>query len=166
MTIRPETPDDLIAIQRVHMAAFADRPYSRQTEHFIVNALRAANALSVSLVAELDGKVVGHIAFSPMRIDGRECPWFILGPVGVLPERQRQGIGGELIRQGLEAIRKLGAEGCVLVGDPAYYARFGFTRRSELILEGVPPYNLMCLPMAGPVPHGHVSHHAAFWVTA
>lgn len=162
MTIRPETPDDLHAIENVHIAAFANHPYSRQTEHLIVNALRAAQALTVSLVAEVGGEVVGHVAFSPIRINGHDCAWFILGPVGVLPHRQRQGIGQELIREGLKAIRSLGAEGCVLVGEPGYYSRFGFTHNAALVVEGVPAEYFMCLPMAGQIPGGSVSHHAAF----
>lgn len=166
MTIRSETPHDLTAIENVHIAAFANHPYSRQTEHLIVNALRADHALTVSLVAEVDGAVVGHIAFSPVKIDGHDCRWFILGPVGVLPDHQRRGIGQELIREGLKAIRSLGAEGCVLVGEPAYYSRFGFTHRPELVLEGVPAQYFMCLPMTEQIPRGCVSHHAAFSVTA
>jgi len=166
MIIRPETPHDFRAIENVHIAAFADHPYSKQTEHLIVNALRADRALAVSLVAEMDGTVVGHIAFSPAKINGSDCRWFILGPVGVLLPHQRQGIGRELIREGLETIRSLGAEGCVLVGDPAYYTRLGFTHSPGLVMEGVPAENLMCLPMTEQIPRGHVSHHPAFWVTA
>jgi putative acetyltransferase len=166
MTIRPETPNDFKAIENIHIAAFANHPYSKQTEHLIVNALRADHALTVSLVAEIDGKVVGHIAFSPIKINGQDCPWFILGPVGVLPEHQRRGIGKALIREGLEAIRKLGAEGCVLVGDPAYYSRLGFTNNPALIFEGLPAEYCMCLPMAEQVLSGNVSHHAAFSVSA
>jgi putative acetyltransferase len=166
MMIRPETPHDFRAIETVHIEAFANHPYSKQTEHLIVNALRDDRALTVSLVAEIDGKVVGHIAFSPVKINGRDCPWFVLGPVGVLPHHQRRGIGQELIREGLKAIRNLGAEGCVLVGDPAYYSRFGFTHSPALVLEGVPPEYFMCLPMTEQIPRGCVSHHPAFSVTA
>ena len=166
MLIRPEIARDWEAIERVHIEAFSNHPYSRQTEHLIVNALRAAGALAVSLVAELDGEVVGHIAFSLARIGGRDCRWYVLGPVGVLPDYQRRGIGKELVRAGIEAIRELGAAGCVLVGDPAYYTRLGFTHDPALTLEGVPPENLMCLPLGGHVPQGEVSHHEAFWVTA
>ncbi len=166
MRLRPEAPQDCSAIENVHVAAFADHPYSRQTEHLIVNALRAAHALTVSLVAEVEGKVVGHIAFSPIKIDSHDCMWFLLGPVGVLPDYQRRGIGRELVREGLKAIRSLGAEGCVLVGDPGYYSRFGFTRHRELVFEGVPAEYCMCLPMTERIPRGSVSHHAAFSVTA
>lgn len=166
MTIRPETPTDFHAIENIHIAAFANHPYSRQTEHLIVNALRADHALTISLVAEMDGKVVGHIAFSPIQINGHDCPWFVLGPVGVSPDHQRRGIGQELVREGLKALRSLGAEGCVLVGDPAYYSRFGFTHTSALVWEDVPEENFMCLPMTEQIPRGYVSHHAAFAVTA
>ncbi len=94
MTIRPEAPADFHAIENIHLAAFANHLYSRHTEHLIVNALRADGALTVSLVAEAEGEVVGHIAFSPVTIGGRDCRWFALGPVGVLPARQRQGSAG------------------------------------------------------------------------
>ncbi len=166
MIIRSETSNDSKVIENIHIAAFANHPYSRQTEHLIVNALRADHALAASLVAEMDGKIVGHIAFSPIKINGRDCQWFVLGPVGVLPDRQRRGIGQKLIREGLKAIRSLGAEGCVLVGDPAYYSRFGFTNNTALVMEGVPAQYFMCLPMTEQIPRGCVSHHAAFSVTA
>jgi putative acetyltransferase len=166
MTIRPEIPDDYDSIRKINVAAFADHPYSHQTEHLIVDALRAAGALTVSLVAEVDGDVVGHVAFSPVQIDGKDCMWFALGPVAVLPRLQRQGIGQEMIREGLRILRGLGARGCVLVGDPAYYCRFGFRNDPGLLMEGVPPEYLLCLPMMEPDPQGHVSHHSAFSVRA
>ncbi len=166
MRIRPEASQDRGSIENVNVAAFAGRPYSRQTEHRIVNALRDDHALTVSLVAEVDGNVVGHIAFSPVKIDGRDCMWFLLGPVGVLPPFQRRGIGQALVRQGLKAIKSLGAEGCVLVGDPAYYSRLGFTQAKELVFEGAPPEYCMCLPISGPAPRGAVECHPAFSVTA
>jgi putative acetyltransferase len=166
MRTRPETPEDCSAIESVHIAAFKDHPYSRQTEHLIVNALRAEHALDVSLVAEVGGKVVGHIAFSKIKINGQDCTWFMLGPIGVLPDHQRKGIGGELVRQGLEEIKRLCAEGCVLVGDPAYYTRFGFTEARGLVFEGVPAKNCLYLPMSQRIPRGSVSHHPAFSVVA
>lgn len=165
MIIRTESSNDYQSIRNINIAAFADHPYSHQTEHLIVEALRASGALTVSLVAEKDGEVVGHIAFSPAKINGMECKWFVLGPVAVLPTFQRQGIGQKLIKEGLAAIRRLGAEGCVLVGDPNYYHRFGFRNIPELVFEGVPPEYFMCLPMTERIPAGHVSHHPAFSVT-
>jgi putative acetyltransferase len=164
MIIRPESANDCDAIRHILIGAFADHPYGHQTEHLIVEALRAADALTVGLVAEVDGNVVGHIAFSPVKIGGVDCMWFALGPVAVLPDFQRRGIGGALIEEGLKAIRGLGAQGCVLVGDPAFYHRFGFRQDPALAMEGLPPQYLLCLPMAQQVPQGQVSHHAAFSV--
>jgi putative acetyltransferase len=162
--IRPETPEDCDAIRDILVAAFANHPFSQQTEHLIVEALRADDALTISLVAEMDGKVVGQIAFSPVKIGAKEHGWFALGPIGVLPVFQKQGIGKALVNQGLKAIRHLGAEGCVLVGEPAYYGRFGFEHNPALRMEGVPAEVLLCLPMSGRVPEGSVVHHPAFSV--
>lgn len=126
ITVRQESSDDIEAIRDVNIKAFAHHPFSRQTEHLIVEALRDAQALTVSLVAEHDGRIVGHIAFSPTPINGDSLSWYALGPVAVLPSLQNQGIGSELIRNGLKSIQALGARGCSLVGDPNYYKRFDF----------------------------------------
>ena len=166
MQIRPETEADHSSIRKIHIAAFANHPHSKQPEHLIVEALRAAKALSLSLVAEVKGDVVGHLAFSPVWIEEQDCGWFILGPVGVLPEFQRQGTGQGLIRAGLQTLRERGAGGCVLLGAPAYYCRFGFRRIPELILEGVPQENFLSLPMTERIPRGKVSYHSAFFVRA
>jgi putative acetyltransferase len=180
MHIRPETAADHTAIRNVLIAAFANHPHSQQTEHLIVEALRNAKAMTIGLVAVVENaasdlpafqapagkgeeKVVGHIAFSPAKIDAKDCGWFILGPIAVEPKRQRQGIGQALVNEGLEQLRRLGAEGCILVGDPAYYSRFGFRQNPSLKLEGIPPEVLLCLPMADCIPQGEVTHHAAFF---
>ena len=162
--IRPETASDHKGISDVHVAAFANHPFSHQTEHLIVETLRGSGALCISLVAEANRKVVGHIAFSRVTVDGEDPNWYALGPVGVLPPLQRQGIGSQLVRDGLEQLRRLGAGGCVLIGEPSYYSRFGFRPCRELTMEGVPADVLQCLPLAGPEPHGRVEHHPAFWV--
>jgi putative acetyltransferase len=164
MIIHPETSSDHDAIRQILIAAFANHPYSHQTEHLIVEALRADDALSVSLVAEVDGDVVGQIAFSPVIIDGKDCGWFALGPIAVFPSHQRQGIGQALVNEGMEAIRILGAQGCVLVGEPAFYRQFGFENNPAIRMEGVPPEVLMCLSMGDHVPEGKVTHHPAFSV--
>ena len=126
MIIRKETESDIEAIFQVTQAAFANHPYSHQTEPFIVNALRAAQALAISLVAEVDGKVVGHIAFSPVDIADGSPDWYGLGPISVLLALQKQGVGKPLMREGLALLKASGAQGCVLVGDPRNYERFGF----------------------------------------
>lgn len=162
MIIRSETPSDHDAIRDILIAGFANHPHSRQTEHLIVDALRAAGALTASLVAVVNGDVVGHVAFSAVSIDEQDLGWLALGPVAVLPAFQNQGIGRALIDQGLETIRKQKARGCVVVGDPDFYERFGFRHNSSLRMEGVPPEVFMCLPMDEQVPAGHMTHHEAF----
>jgi putative acetyltransferase len=162
MIIRPETPRDLEAIREVNVVAFADHPFSRQTEHLIVEALRAADALEQSLVAEIDGEVVGHIAFSAAGIGTASSGWFLLGPVAVLPDHQGNGIGSALVETGLDTLRSGGARGCTLVGDPAFYGRFGFRQYPGVVWEGVPDANVLCLSMSGDAPVGEVSCHSAF----
>lgn len=160
--IRDETSADASAIAEVTAAAFASLEISNHTEQFIVAALRAARALTLSLVAQVDGRVVGHIAFSPVTISDGALGWYGLGPVSVLPERQRQGIGSALIRAGLSRLKELGARGCCLVGHPQYYRRFGFENVRGLVLEGVPPEVFFALSFDGQVPQGSVEFHAGF----
>lgn len=167
MRIRTETPADHAAIREINLAAFAVHPYSRQTEHLIVECLRTAGALALSLVAEVgtesgNARVAGHIAFSKAPISGEDLGWFLLGPVAVLPAFQRQGLGKALVLAGLEALRNMGAKGCALVGDPAFYAPLGFRQAATLLYPGVPPEYVLCLPLAGPEPKGEVGHHPAF----
>jgi putative acetyltransferase len=163
MNIRTETPADFPTIRNILKAAFANEPHSRQTEHLIVEELRKAGAMTIGLVAEEEGVVVGHIVFSPVKIDGKECGWFMLGPVAVEPSRQKRGIGGALIREGLKQLRALGARGCALVGHPTYYGRFGFSHVESLRMEGVPPDVFFALPIADGVPSGEMTIHAAFF---
>lgn len=119
MIIRSETDADVRSITEVTVAAFETLEISNHTEQFIIEALRTAKALSISLVAELDGRVVGHIAFSPVTISDGTRNWYGLGPVSVLPAYQRQGIGKALIREGLSRLKDVHAQGCCLVGHPA-----------------------------------------------
>lgn len=160
--IRDETPDDIKAIAAVIIAAFEPLEISSHTEQFIVEALRSAGALSLSLVAEVDGRVVGHIAFSPVTISDGTQNWYGLGPVSVLPIYQRQGIGKALIQEGLCRLKNRGAQGCCLVGHPEYYPKFGFKPVAGLMLEGVPPEVFFALSFNGSVPQGHVTFHEGF----
>ncbi len=163
--IRPERPEDLLAIARVHEIAFQSLPHSQQTERFIVQALRQADALTVSLVAERSGLVVGHVAFSPVECSDGATDWYGLGPVAVLPEHQRQGLGQALIDAGLAGLRGLGAAGCVVLGAPGYYGRFGFRHHPECALAGVPPEFFQTISFGSSIPTGTVTYHAAFQVT-
>ncbi|QEN86746.1 N-acetyltransferase [Labrys sp. KNU-23] len=162
MQIRPERADDIDAIRAVTKAAFDGRPYSSQTEAAIVDTLRAEGALTLSLVAEEEGEVVGHVAFSPVTIEGAFQHWYGLGPVSVRPDRQKSGIGHTLIEAGLAHLRRQKAEGCVVVGNPAYYGRFGFKNDAQLCLSGLPPVYFQCLPFGADTPHGNVAYHPAF----
>lgn len=165
MKIRNEKLSDVEAITEVTKAAFKDCPYGNHTEQFIIQALRAADALDVSLVADDEGVVVGHIAFSPVKISGKDG-WYGMGPISVRPDRQRQGIGKALVNEGLRLLKKADAKGCVLVGDPKYYEQFGFRSQPELILEGVPPENMLVLGFGENQAQGKVEFHEAFGATS
>jgi putative acetyltransferase len=160
--IRPETPSDEVAIEQLTRRAFLSHPHSRQTEPFIIRGLRAGRALSLSLVAEQAGRVVGHIAFSPVTISDGSAGWYGVGPVSVDPPWQRRGIGRALIESGLAELRNRGAQGCVLVGDPAFYGRFGFGNNSVLVLAGVPREFFLALSFGDASPRGDVRFHPAF----
>jgi putative acetyltransferase len=162
MLIRDERPEDADAITEVTVAAFNTLAISQHTEQFIIKALRAAGALTISLVAETDGRIVGHIAFSPITVADGSAGWYGLGPVSVLPTLHRRGIGTALINQGLSVLKTLGAQGCALVGDPAYYVRFGFRNYPEMIHEGIPQEYFVALPFRDKIPRGAVQFHKAF----
>lgn len=162
IAIRSETDADVGAITEVTVAAFQTLEISNHTEQFIIAALRAAKALTVSLVAEMDGRVIGHIAFSPVAISDGTRNWYGLGPVSVLPAYQRQGIGKALIREGLSRLKAMNAQGCCLVGHPDYYRKFGFENVSGLVLEGVPQEVFFALSFDGHTPQGAVAFHEAF----
>ena len=162
IVVRSETDADINAIAEVTAAAFEALEISNHTEQFIIEALRAAGALKVSLVAELDRQIIGHIAFSPVAILDGTPNWYGLGPVSVLPEYQRQGVGKALIREGLSRLKDMGAGGCCLVGHPEYYVKFGFQNLPGLVLEGVPPEVFFALSFDGHNPQGSVAFHEAF----
>lgn len=160
--IRNETAADVDAIRDVTVAAFQGLAVSNHTEQFIVAALRAAGVLTLSLVAVVDGRVVGHIAFSPVTISDGSSNWYGLGPLSVLPEYQRQGIGKALIEEGLARLKGMGAHGVCLVGHPEYYKKFGFRNVPGLVVEEVPPEVFFALSFDGEIPQGVVTFHEAF----
>ena len=162
MEIRPERPADAVAIGHVTTAAFETAPHSSGTEARIVDGLRAAGALTVSLVAVEKGDVVGHVACSPVTIAGAEGAWYGLGPVSVRPDLQGRGVGRSLIRAGLEQLRALQAAGCVVLGEPGYYGRFGFGSDPALTWGGEPSPYFQRLVLAGPPASGDVAYHPAF----
>ena len=160
--VRPERSEDIAAISRVTEEAFRGHPHSSHTEQFIVAELRRCGASSLSLVAEWDSAVVGHIAFSPVEISDGSPGWYGLGPVSVAPDFQRRGIGQALVSAGLAALRSSGAEGCVVLGEPEFYVRFGFRNHPDCVLEGVPAEYFQVLSFGGRLASGTVSYHPAF----
>ncbi|MGY6633204.1 MAG: GNAT family N-acetyltransferase [Alkalilacustris sp.] len=160
MLIRNEVDGDAVAIRAVVTEAMKLLPQATGTEAAIVDRLRADNALSLSLVAEDGGAVVGYLAASDARI-GDVTGWGLIGPVAVLPSRHGEGIGSALMT---EAIRRLraGCKGAALVGDPGYYGRFGFRAFPGLRLGDVPPRFVQALPFDASGPEGELIHHPAF----
>jgi putative acetyltransferase len=160
--IRDETDADIGTISEVTIAAFETLDISQHTEQFIIEALRADKALTVSLVAELDSRIIGHIAFSPVTISDGTQNWYGLGPVSVSPKYQRKGVGKALVQEGLSRLKNLNAQGCCVVGHPEYYRKFGFQNVSGLGLEGVPPEVFFALAFHGQPPEGTVAFHDGF----
>ena len=162
--IRDEQAADLLPIEAVVMDAVQDAPYSNGSEYRIVNQLRNDGDLSISLVAFFHGKVVGHIAFSKIWIDTRFSGWYGLGPISVLKAYQGKGIGKALVHTGLDRLKAMDAQGCVLLGDPGYYSRFGFRHVPGLILEGVPQEYFQAFSFTRTYPEGIVKYCPAFGI--
>ena len=167
MKIRAENHSDIAEIVALIYRAFENHPHhepgAKPSEHLIVNKLRDAQVLSLSLICEDQAGIIGHIAFSPILINGEESVWYGLGPVSVIPERQGEGIGAALIREGLAQLKAQGVKGVVLLGEPNYYARFGFESLPKLTLAGVPAEYFLALPLANNTPTGEVTYHSAFY---
>ncbi|RKG32446.1 GNAT family N-acetyltransferase [Acinetobacter tianfuensis] len=162
--IRDEALDDIPVIEALTKAAFLNAEHSSHTEHFIVNQLRNAQQLTISLVAEDTDthSLAGHVAVSPVNISDGAQGWYGLGPISVLPELQGLGIGTQLMQAALARLKDIGANGCVLLGDPNYYARFGFEPSAQLILPDVPPEYFQAISFVKRMPEGVVTYHAAF----
>ena len=162
LIIRNEEKGDADSIDAVTTAAFLNAPHTDHTEQYIVRELRNSNALAISLVAEDQGEIVGHVAISPVTISDGSNEWFGLGPISVSPNIQRSGVGSKLMRSVLENLKSSGASGCVLLGDPVYYSRFGFQPESSLVLPDVPPEYFQAIQFSGSLPSGIVTYHEAF----
>lgn len=160
--LRDEQPSDHDAIYQLTQRAFAPMAFAAGDEQDLINALRDAGALAISMVAILDSKVVGHIAFSPASAADGASGWYALGPVSVAPEVQGQGIGKLLIEAGLQRLTARASAGCILTGNPAYYRRFGFVVREDLAPPGEPAEYYMVRPLSDPSPSQMVSFHPLF----
>ena len=162
--IRAEHRGDEQQIHALIAQAFAEAEHRDGTEQDIVDLLRKDGALTVSCVAEVDGEIVGHVAASPVSISDGTRRWFGIGPLAVLPQNRRQGIGNRLMRRAIAVLKQNGAAGCVLLGDPGYYSRFGFRNVPDLVLPDVPPRYFQSLTFGASFPKGTVCYHAAFAV--
>jgi putative acetyltransferase len=178
--IRNEIAADAPAIEAVIIAAFRNALHSGNNEQIIVRALREARQLTVSLVAvakdlavtknnavaeqdAITGGVIGHVAVSPVSVSTGTPGWCGLGPLSVLPEYQRRGVGTRLMREALRILRDEGTAGCVVLGEPTYYRRFGFLADPALVFPGVPPQYFQALSFGSSKARGVVSYHAAFY---
>ena len=164
-TIRREEPSDIEAIDQLTKSAFASAAYSSGTESFIIKALRTNGQLTVSLVVEEEGMLIGHIAISPVTISSGTEGWFGLGPVSVVPAKQGSGIGSSLIRAAIDALRELHAAGCVVLGEPSYYGRFGFRSDTRLQYPHAPSEYFQIQSLTGAIPEGVVEYGDSFNVT-
>jgi putative acetyltransferase len=163
LTIRPETHGDEAAIYDITKRAFAPMPYAAGDEQELITTLRNGGALTLSLVAEMDGVLVGHIAFSPATSEDGASGWYGLGPVSVDPDHQNQGIGGALIEAGFTQLAAVNAVGCILTGNPAYYQRFGFKPCPDLAPVREPAQFFMALAFGGKLPGARFAFHPLFY---
>lgn len=162
-TIRPETLADVAAIHDVTRRAFLTQPHADGDEQNLIDRLRDRGELSLSLVAlSKGGALVGHIGFSPVTIDGSACGWFQLAPVSAEPALHHRGIGSALIQSGIAELVARGARGIGVVGDPAYYERFGFGQIERLAPDGPEAPYFRAMVLQDPAPRGVVRYASAF----
>lgn len=162
MEIRNEIPADFQVIHELTATAFAPKAFSDGTEPAIIDDLRKADDLTLSLVAIKDNVLVGHVAFSPVAIGSTKTGWYGLGPVSVLPKLQSQGIGTAIINEGLARLRQIPAKGCALIGDPKYYSRLGFISDGNLHYDGVPDHHVQWIGFNNEQPTGQLIFSPAF----
>jgi len=166
LIIRPETSKDIAAIRHINEEAFGQKE-----EAEIVEKLRRRGVLTISLVAVQDNEIVGHIAFSPVKVESEHSSFeaIALAPMSVLPACQRKGIGSQLVHAGLEECRRIGHELVVVLGHPNYYPRFGFVPASTYSIKSefdVPDEAFMVLELrqgAFSGRSGIVKYHPEFY---
>ena len=155
--IRPERSEDAEAIAALTKAAFAPMSFSDGTEYLAPARMRADGDLTLSLVATQDGTIIGHAAFSPVRVDGRRDNWFGLGPISVEASFQKQGIGTQMVKSGCETLITMGAKGVILLGNPAVYGPMGFVSDGALTYRDIPPIYVQYLAFTDETPSGKVT---------
>ena len=163
LEIRAETDEDQPGIRELTESAFRGRPYAGGDEQDVIDRLRQAEVMTLSLVAVDAGELTGQITFSPAEVDDGSGPWFALGPVSVRPDRQGEGIGSKLILEGIKQISALGALGCILTGNPDYYRRFGFELSYANTPSNEPAEFFMIKLLDGKQPDGRFAFHRAFY---
>lgn len=156
MIIRLETAADHQAIYDLTQDAFAPMGFSDGSEPDIINQLRKDGDLTLSLVAEQDD-IIGHVAFSLAKISKAQGVWYGLGPISVRADKQKQGLGTKLARTGLDMLRKMGAAGCVLTGNPDVYGPMGFTNDHALTYSGLNPKYISFIILNGTTPKGEIN---------
>lgn len=161
--IRPERADDYAAIYNVTKRAFAPMPFSDGDEQELIGRFRDAGVLALSLVAEMDDSIIGQITLTPAFAADGSPGWFALGPIAVAPENKSMKIGSKLMEAGIAWLREQEAAGCVLVGNPAYYSRFGFELYPALAPNGEPAEYYQILPLRVQQPSEIVSFHPLFY---
>lgn len=165
MRIRPEKEYDVNGIREVHYYAFNDHPYTLKEDYKLVDLLRKKNALVASLVAEEPPLgIIGHLTLSPIQINDENTNWFYLGPIGVLPEEQRKGVGKLLIKKAIRTVTALGADGLVSRGDPKFFTQVGFRNDSRLRFNNIQPEYSVLLPLSSTVPEGIITLDPIFSV--
>lgn len=162
ISTRNERESDSARISEIITLAFENDPISDKREAEIVRLMREDSALTISLVAETKDEIVGHIAFSKVTINDEFIGWYGLAPVSIDPRFQGKGIGSQLINEGVKLLKEMNAKGCVLLGEPDYYGRFGFKANEKLILPGVPAEYFQALPFGDSIPNGTVKYHQSF----
>lgn len=160
--IKDEQETDAQTIYDLTEIAFKPKAYSDGTEAPLVGQLRSDGDLIFSLVAMIDDRLVGHVAFSKVTINSSHNDWYGLGPISVHPDVQKQGIGRQLINEGFARLKALGANGCALIGDPKYYKRFGFKNDGRLNYPNVPQEAVMWIGFRDQMPSGVLKFRPAF----
>ena len=162
LIIRKEQPADYDLIFCLTQTAFEPKAFSDGTEANVIDRLRTSGDLTISLVAESDTDLIGHVAFSPVQIGQFSTGWYGLGPVSVHPDHQLKGVGSALIEKGLTQLRERDADGCALIGDPNYYSRFGFVSNGEVQYNDVHHKNVQWISFGKLRPAGKLVFSSAF----
>lgn len=163
ISVRAERPSDHARIHDITTRAFASMPFSDGNEQDLIDRFREAGALEISLVADQKDAVVGQVTFTRAIAADGSPGWYALGPVAVEPKLQGQRIGEKLIEAGLSELRQRGAAGCILVGNPDYYRRFGFRGFPDLCPERQPADFFQILPLGVTEPDVVIEFHPLFY---